>query len=420
MLVILSAQLSTMLERVARPLTLIVSVPDEVVAASTRHMILEKLLVSLNPDDVCCVQFVPKRYARITFTTFAARQKAFESGISIDDHRLVVFEADPVRLEVFLEHLPYEVTDETVSDALGPFGTVHSSRFQNFAGTNIRTGTRVLEMSLISDVPVNLRVLRYPCRVSYRGQPRPCPICRANDHRVFSCPLRDLCRRCRQPGHYARNCTYVPESSDPSVCSGDADSCSTDGEPGDDELASGDEEVVNAVTVDTTLPRQTRSAVPDPPELGTVSPCSEPRSPSDFIVSPAPEPAAEPGLFRVPGRMFRAPLWIARLPPEYHDLLLDSGHSSDTHVLRENLRPPGREPVYVDCIFDFGQNTYKVIKDVTTFEEVRFRYHQDREDRLIDYQDRFPSKRVKKFPGAVAVTRPGLPADVMPLKFPGQ
>ena len=100
--------------RVARQLTLIVAVPEEICATSSRHDVLAKLLSVLNADEITCIQFVPRRYVRVTFKTFAARQAALQSGVTIDSCSLTMFEADPVTVEVSLEHLPFEVTDDVL------------------------------------------------------------------------------------------------------------------------------------------------------------------------------------------------------------------------------------------------------------------------------------------------------------------
>jgi len=151
--------------RVARPLTLILMIPEEVSAGCTRHDVLMKFLSALKPDEVSCIQFVPKRCVRVTFKSFEARQEVLTSGASIGSFRLTVFEADPVSVEVSLEHLPFEVPEDVTREVFSPYGTIQDLHLQNYADTGIYTGTRILKMSLVSDIPVNVRVLRYPCRV---------------------------------------------------------------------------------------------------------------------------------------------------------------------------------------------------------------------------------------------------------------
>ena len=225
-------------ERVDRPNTLIVKIPDELSDLSDSEVV-DKLVASLNVDDISAIQFMPRCFVRITFCSFSARNEAFLAGISIDSTRLYTMEADPVVKDVYLEHLPVEVSDDAVAEALRPFGSVLFFHDMLYPGTSIRTGTRLLKMSLASDIPVNFCVLRYPCRVFYRGQPRPCSICRSPDHRAADCSLRDVCRLCHQPGHFARDCTTVlnasasPNADDNVASSNDDDDVSSN-----DELAS--------------------------------------------------------------------------------------------------------------------------------------------------------------------------------------
>ena len=237
---------AVMAEKVERPNTLIVSIPDELSAESDSD-IAARLIVSLGADVIECIQFIPNHFARVTFTTFDARNNAFQSGIYVGTTRLDTVEADPVFREVHLEHLPIEVPDDVVCQVMSPFGTVHEIFHLKYAGTSIRTGTRVLKMVLTLDVPVNVRILHYPCRVLYKGQPRPCAICHAPDHRAFECPLRDVCRRCCNPGHFERDCPETPNDDDDTAADdGDDDDGEDDDDDedyvDDDEVPSGDED----------------------------------------------------------------------------------------------------------------------------------------------------------------------------------
>ena len=132
-----------MSDRVERPNTLIVTIPEELSAVSHAE-IVDKLIASLGEDAICCIQFVPKCYARITFSSFEARNNAFLSGIFAGSTRLHAIEADPVFRDVHLEHLPAEVPNDVIPTALGPFGTVHEITDLKYSGTSIHTGTRLL------------------------------------------------------------------------------------------------------------------------------------------------------------------------------------------------------------------------------------------------------------------------------------
>ena len=122
-----------------------------------------------------------------------------------------MFEAQPSVYNVYVHHLPFEVPDRALEEVLSGFGVVHSITEQTYPDSAIYNGTRVVKMTVTDAIPANLRVLRFPCRVYYKDQPMSCYICEKS-HRAAECPLLDVCRRCRQPGHFAKDCTNVPES----------------------------------------------------------------------------------------------------------------------------------------------------------------------------------------------------------------
>ena len=71
--------------------------------------------------------------------------------------------------------------------------------------TEVSTGTRLFDMILNCDIPCTLKVGQSRVKVWYRDQPLQCDICHGN-HKISECDLRGKCRRCRQEGHFSRNC----------------------------------------------------------------------------------------------------------------------------------------------------------------------------------------------------------------------
>ena len=198
-------------DAVNRPLTLITFLPEDIHKKVHHEDIVAKLLSKLDVSDVSCIQFMPNGYVRLTFTSMEARSDAFLSGVFYDTLRLRVFEAQSSVYNVYVHHLPFEVPDRDLEEVLSAFGVVHGITEQTHPGSPVYNGSRVVKMTVTSAIPANLRVLRYPCRMFYKDQPMSCFICKKS-HRASNCPLRDVCRRCRQPGHFAKDCSDVSES----------------------------------------------------------------------------------------------------------------------------------------------------------------------------------------------------------------
>ena len=125
---------------------------------------------------------------------------------------------------------------------------------------DVSTGTRVVKVTLAKDLPSFACVSGYDVWFWYQGQPQACPVCRSYGHRVMDCLFNGLCRRCRQPGHMARECPsrrtpVVPAAStvpdpvagaDPSASEDEADPDYVLSSASESGSCSGDEEVLRS------------------------------------------------------------------------------------------------------------------------------------------------------------------------------
>jgi len=117
---------------------------------------------------------------------------------------------------VYVRDLPVEVPDDGLKVYLRAFGVVHSCLMQTYPGLpQVSTATRVVKVTLAKALPSSARASGFDVRFWYQGQPQGCPVCRSYGHRVKDCPFNGLCRRCSQPGHMARECSFRRSSVDP-------------------------------------------------------------------------------------------------------------------------------------------------------------------------------------------------------------
>ena len=147
-------------------------------------------------------------------------------GFRFENTVVPVTPADCVVKSVYVRDLPFEVSDESIVSVFSTYGKVYSVKsvyHKKFPA--ICTGTRTVLMSVNDSVPSIVNVHGFKCRVWYPGHPAYCSVSRSSGHLPRACPLSGLCRRCKQPGHVARECVQawvqprppVPVASDPVV-----------------------------------------------------------------------------------------------------------------------------------------------------------------------------------------------------------
>ena len=293
------------------PRTLAVHFSSEIYRSTGSSQVLPELVKSLDLPNVRAVQFMPNGVVRVTYKEPAHCDAALASGISFRGAPLRVAPVDSRTRLVYVRDLPVEVPDDGHKVFLRAFGVVHSCVRQTYPRLpQVATGTRVVKVTLAKDLPSSARISGFDVRFWYQGQPQACPVCRSYGHRVKDCPFNGLCRRCSQPGHMARECSFrrssvstpaassVPDVSfpvagvDPAM-SEDEDEDDPDyvlssaSEPGS---CSGDEEVLRSVPTSVLAARARKRSAPPavPSDESSVDLRDNELSPASDPVDPAP------------------------------------------------------------------------------------------------------------------------------------
>ena len=193
--------------RVARPNTLVIQCPEQIAGMPEREFMVE-LFKSVPKPVVRACQFLPKNYVRVTFKDEASRDQALVKGVSVRRFQLNVFEADPKAALVYCYWVPVEVSTDSIRHALSACGQVLECQRQVYPEfQDIESGVRIVRVKLTTQNPEVIRILNFPCKIYYRGQPKSSRSCKRTGHLAKDCPFKDKCFRCGSPDHQARNCT---------------------------------------------------------------------------------------------------------------------------------------------------------------------------------------------------------------------
>ena len=162
------------------------------------------------------IQILPGGVARITFKEAVAKQSLLRHDkISLDGRSCKIF-ADRRLVWVQVHHYPSEAFDIVIEEFFMSYGTVKLVKRQHWVALpDVQTGTRLVGILLDKQVPRNVIIGGFNCKTWYRGQPVTCDLCGKEGHVLSNCPIRGKCRRCMEPGHFARDCPRSPWKTPP-------------------------------------------------------------------------------------------------------------------------------------------------------------------------------------------------------------
>ena len=158
--------------------------------------------------SVVSIQIVPGGVVKVLFGSPETKKALCSQPVcSIGSVECEVLNFMQRSTQVQVHHYPSEADDDDLCELLRGYGEIVGIRLQHWVGLqHIATGTRLVEMKLKHDIPRNMRLEKMRLKIWYKNQPLECDICQGN-HKAVECELRDKCRRCRLPGHFARECT---------------------------------------------------------------------------------------------------------------------------------------------------------------------------------------------------------------------
>ena len=201
------------------PRSLVVQFQEDVYKNVGASEILPHLMKCLDANKILAVQVLRAGNVRLTFEDPEVCSAVLRNGLELEGLSVQLMPADDRLRCVYLRDL------DVVSSFLSRYGEVLSvdhCYFDDFP--SLCNGNRMVKILLAQDIPSFVRVENCECRVWYSRQPRQCSIGHEFGHRAPACQLSGLCRRCRQPGHVARECTQawgplfpVSRSTDPSM-----------------------------------------------------------------------------------------------------------------------------------------------------------------------------------------------------------
>ena len=146
------------------------------------------------------MQALPGHKFRLEFTSAAHKAHIDRNGLDFRGVNITPFPAYERIVRVLVDRAPLPLSDDHFISALSPYSRVVSVKSLAVRGfPSIRSGTRMVSMSVLKPIPPELTIASFPCSVRYQGQPKFCFRCRSFGHFGNSCPTWRRARPATRP-----------------------------------------------------------------------------------------------------------------------------------------------------------------------------------------------------------------------------
>ena len=144
---------------------------------------------AIGAEKVLAVQILPNHKVRVQFKSPSFRVRYEINGLSFRGVTLTPFPAYEEVKSVFVDRAPLQMVDNYLYEALAPYGRVISVQHLTVRGfPTIKTGTRMVSMSVDTPIPAELKVAGFTLAFRYRGQLPTCYVCQEVGHTAKECP----------------------------------------------------------------------------------------------------------------------------------------------------------------------------------------------------------------------------------------
>ena len=174
-------------------------VPKRLVGKGKIPQLRADFVKAIGAENVSAVQFLPNHKVRVQFKSPSIRVRYEINGLSFRGVTLTPFPAYEEVKSVFVDRAPLQMVDNYLYEALAPYGRVISVQHLTVHGfPNIKTGTRMVSMSVNIPIPAELKVAGFTLAFRYRGQLPTCYVCQEVGHTAKECP-KSKKATCKQP-----------------------------------------------------------------------------------------------------------------------------------------------------------------------------------------------------------------------------
>ena len=169
-------------------------IPKQLIAKESISQVRVSLIQAIGSAKVSAVQALPENKYRLEFTSQQHKISFDTHGLDFRGINITPTPAYEQLTRVIVDRAPIHMPDEYLTSSLAPFGRVVGVQHLTVRGfPNVRTGTRMVNMSILKPIPPELTISNFRCSIKYRGQPKYCFGCRSFGHLARLCP-RSLVR----------------------------------------------------------------------------------------------------------------------------------------------------------------------------------------------------------------------------------